>query len=189
MNRCFLLHGWAGHPDKGWKPWFKQELESRGWQVIAPQFPHAQKPKLEEWLSTLTEVVGTPDGQTYFVSHSLGCYTFLKYIEQLPPEAKIGGGVMVAGFAGHLKHPIPVLEKYYEEGLNWQGIRSHGGKYAAIYSERDDYVRVESAFEFGKQLGATLIKNNDWEHFSASEGITELPEALTAILQISENQQ
>ena len=186
MNRRILLHGWAGHPDKGWKPWLKQELESRGWQVIAPQLPHANKPVREEWLATLAEAVGTTDEQTYFIGHSLGCYTFLKCIEQLPPDAKIGGGVMVAGFAGQLKHPIPVLEKFYEDGLDWQAICSHQGRYAAIYSERDDYVRVESAFEFEKQLGATLIKNNDWEHFSASEGITELPDALTAILQISE---
>jgi predicted alpha/beta hydrolase family esterase len=185
MKRCVILHGWAGHPDKGWKPWLKAELEARGWQVLAPQFPHANTPSRDEWLQVLAEVVGAPDEDTYFIGHSLGCFTFLKYIEQLPADTLIGGGVMVAGFAGHLKHPIPVLEKFYEDGLDWTAIRSHGGRYVALYSERDDYVRVESATEFETQLGAKLVKNNDWEHFSASEGITELPDALSAVLEMS----
>lgn len=187
MKRCVILHGWAGHPDKGWKPWLKTELETRGWQVIAPQFPHENKPRRDEWLTMLGDIVGTPDEQTFFVGHSLGCFAFLKYIEQLSPEQKIGGGVMVAGFAGHLKHKVPVLEQFYESGLDWKKIRDHGGKYVAIYSERDDYVRIESAFEFEEHLGATIVKNNDWEHFSAAEGITELPEVLTALLSIADS--
>ncbi len=180
-----IVHGWAGNPSHGWKPWLKAELEAAGWQVEAPSMPSPNTPKLNEWLEVLAEIVGTPDENTYFVGHSLGCYTFLKYIERLPENQRIGGGVMVAGFAGYLKHKIPVLEKYYEAGLDWDKIRHHNGKYAAIYSDRDDYVRVESAFEFEKHLGATLIKNNDWEHFSGDEGITQLPDVLSALLHIS----
>lgn len=185
MNRCIIVHGWAGNPAHGWKPWLKSELEAAGWQVEAPLMPSPNTPKLDEWLTELARVVGTPDNHTYFVGHSLGCFAFLKYIEQLPAETTIGGGVMVAGFAGHLKHKIPVLQSFYESGLNWPAITQHGGRYAVVYSERDDYVRVESAFEFEEHLGAKLIKNNNWEHFSASEGITDLPDALTALLGLS----
>lgn len=185
MNLCVIIHGWGGTPNEGWLPWLKTELESRGWEVIAPQMPNANKPQLEEWLEKLDEVVGEPDQNTYFVGHSLGCYTFLKYIERLKPEQKIGGGVMVAGFAGNLKHNIHVLQKYYETGLNYDKIKLHSGKYIAIASERDDYVHIQSLDEFAEHLGAITVVNNNWEHFSGSEGITELPDALTAILEIA----
>jgi predicted alpha/beta hydrolase family esterase len=185
MGRCIIVHGWAGKPEEGWMPWLANELIGRGWQVQVPVMPHAKLPKLDQWLEMLDQTVGTTDQDVYFVGHSLGCYTFLKFIERLAPQIKVGGGVMVAGFAGHLKHNIPVLQKFYEEGLDWEKIRQHDGRYAAVYSENDDWVRVESALEFNKHLGATLVKNNDWEHFSGSEGITELPDALTALLQIA----
>jgi len=186
MNRCFIIHGWAGKPEEGWMPWLKVELEQRGWQVEAPKMPHAKLPQVEEWLQALGEVVSTPDENTYFVGHSLGCFTFLKYIEQLPPDQKVGGGVMVAGFAGNLKHNIPVLVKYYEGGLDYEKIKLHGGKYIAIASERDDYVHIQSLHEFAEHLGAKTIVNNEWEHFSGQEGIAELPEALNGLLEVSQ---
>ncbi len=185
MKRCIIIHGWAGKPEEGWMPWLRTELENRGWQVESPKMPNAKLPQLDEWLAELREVVGTPDAATYFVGHSLGCFTFLKYIEQLPPETKIGGGVMVAGFAGNLKHQIPVIVKYYEGGLDYEKIKVHGGKYVAIASERDDYVHIQSLQEFREHLGAQTITNNEWEHFSGQEGITELRDALNALLTIS----
>jgi len=185
MNRAIIIHGWGGEPNEGWLPWLKVDLENRDWNVQAPQMPNAKEPKLEEWLQTLRELVGKCDNQTYFVGHSLGCYAFLKYIEQLGVGERVGGGVMVAGFAGHLKHKVTVLQEFYKDGLHWDKINEHGGEYVAIYSERDDWVRVESAHEFEKHLAAKLIKNNEWEHFSGSEGIVQLPDALNSLLKIA----
>jgi len=34
-KRAFLIHGWAGSPDEGWRPWLKTELEKRGFRVFA----------------------------------------------------------------------------------------------------------------------------------------------------------
>lgn len=186
MKRAVIVHGWEGKPGEGWQLWLRQQLESNGFQVSAPQMPHAALPKLGEWLLTLRELISLPDEETYLVGHSLGCYTILKYLETLPDNQRIGGVVMVAGFSGALKHPIPILQKYYEKGLNYPKILLHCSNFVAIYSERDNYVRAESAREFQQHLGAKLIENNNWEHFSGVEGIKELPEVLRVLLEMSE---
>jgi hypothetical protein len=187
MRRAFIIHGWEGKPTEGWMPWLKKELEQRDWEVNAPQMPHPMLPKLEEWLSTINQLVGVPDSETYLVGHSLGCYTILKYLESLSDSIKIGGVVLVAGFAGNLKHPIPVLQSYYKDGLSWDKIRPHCDHYVAIYSKRDNYVREESAHEFAQHLGAKVIENNNWEHFSGVEGIKELPDVLNSLLEMAES--
>lgn len=186
MNRAIIIHGWEGKPGEGWQRWLRQELEKKGFQVFAPQMPNATLPKLDEWLTALRELIGQPDNDTYLVGHSLGCYTILKYLEQLPEGTKIGGVVMVAGFAGNLKHNIPVLSKFYASGLNWPSVKAHCSKFVAIGSERDDYVYIQSLDEFAEKLGAKTIINNDWEHFSGVEGITELPDVLNSLLEMAE---
>jgi predicted alpha/beta hydrolase family esterase len=161
-------------------------LEKNGFQVVAPQMPNAMFPKLDEWLMTLQELIVQPDKDTYLVGHSLGCYTILKYLEQLPRDTFVGGVVMVAGFAGNLKHNIPVLAKFYESGLDWPLVKSHCSKFVAIGSEKDDYVHIQSLHEFEEKLGAKTIINNDWEHFSGAEGIKELPDVLNSLLEMTQ---
>ena len=93
--------------------------------------------------------------------------------------------MLVAGFAGNLKHNIPILQTFYESGLDWVKVNAHCSKFVAIGSERDDYVHIQSLHEFKEKLGATTIINNNWRHFSGMEGIKELPEVLEAILTMS----
>jgi len=188
MLRAVIIHGWEGNPNEGWMPWLKSELKKEGWQVQAPQMPHPLLPKLAEWLYTIGELVGTPDDQTYLIGHSLGCYTILKYLETLPENAKVGGVVLVAGFVGNLKHPIPILQSYYKNGLNWEKVKPHCNNFVSIYSKRDYYVREESAHEFVLHLGARVIENNDWEHFSGVEGIKELPDVLNSLLEMTQSE-
>lgn len=185
MKRVVIVHGWEGKPGEGWQLWLQQELEKRDFQAFAPQMPHPALPRLDEWLATLRGLIEKPDKNTFLVGHSLGCYTILKYLEQLSHGEEIGGVVMVAGFAGNLKHNIPVLRKYYENGVDWALVRLHCSNFVAIASERDDYVHIQSSHEFAEKLDARVIINNKWEHFSGVEGIKELPEALEALLQFS----
>lgn len=99
-RRVFLIHGWEGGPDNHWFPWLHMELVARGWEVNAPQMPHAGKPRVLEWTGFLKEYVGRPDKDTYFVGHSLGCITIARYLAGLSSKVKVGGCVFVAGFSG-----------------------------------------------------------------------------------------
>lgn len=104
MKRVFLIHGWNGFPENHWFPWLKQQLEAKWFHVETPEMPDTKHPKRDAWVAKLSEIVGVPDEDTYFVGHSLGCITIVRYLEKLSPDAKVGGCVFVAGFGGGLKH-------------------------------------------------------------------------------------
>src|SRR3989344_9568337 len=111
LQRVFIVHGWDGHPEEGWFPWLKRELEAKGFKVYVPQLPDAANPRIYNWVPALAAAVGEADEETYFVGHSMGCQTIARYLESLPEEKQLatskplrkearrgGGAVFVAGF-------------------------------------------------------------------------------------------
>lgn len=183
QKRVFLIHGWEGRPDGNWFPWLRLELKARGFEVNAPQMPHAAEPKVSEWLSFLKEYVGKPDTDTYFVGHSLGCITIARYLEMLSPKTKVGGCVFVAGFSGRLE--IPQIREFYELPFNPEAAKRHCDKFVMIFSDNDPYVPVAKSLEFAKQLGAKTILERGKGHFCERDGVTALPGVLSALLKIA----
>ena len=89
MKRVILIHGWGGFPDNHWFPWLKQELASRGFQVIVPEMPNNEEPEIEAWVAKLSEAIGEPDDDTYLIGHSIGCQTIMRFLEKI--DKRIGG--------------------------------------------------------------------------------------------------
>ena len=114
-KKAFIVHGWEGTPESGWNPWLKNELEKKGFTVIVPPMPDTENPEMGAWLNHLKDVVGEPDKDCYFVGHSLGCITILRYLESLPGDKKIGGAVLVAGFASNLGYEE--LESFFAKPI------------------------------------------------------------------------
>jgi hypothetical protein len=98
MKRVFIIHGWGGKGGEGWQNWLKKELEKKGFEVFAPDMPDTENPKIETWVPFLSKLVGKCDEETFFVGHSIGCQTILRYLESLPESEKAGGAVFVAGW-------------------------------------------------------------------------------------------
>lgn len=90
-KRVFVVHGWSGYPEEGWRTWLKSELEKEDFRVFVPTMPNTDNPKLNSWLKRLIKTVGTPDKNCYFVGHSLGCITILRYLETLKKNQEVGG--------------------------------------------------------------------------------------------------
>ena len=97
MKRVILVHRWDGNPEVDWYPWLKKELEKRKVKVEIPEMPNPSKPAIETWVSFLAEHVKKIDAETYFIGHSVGCQTILRYFETLSNKQKIGGALIVAG--------------------------------------------------------------------------------------------
>ncbi|MDQ5938347.1 MAG: serine hydrolase [Patescibacteria group bacterium] len=185
-KRVFLIHGWDGSPDKGWRPWLKKELEANGFEVQALALPNPRTPELQTWLDHINNSVGQLDNQCYFVCHSLGNITILRYLESLAVEKKIGGVVMVAGFCSNLGYK-ELASFFPNQGwLDWDKIKSHCDKFVAIHSDNDPFVSTHYGEElFQKYLGAKYILEHDKKHFGDNDNITELPSALEAILEMT----
>ena len=180
MNKkAIVIHGWEGHPEEGWIPWLKNNLEKNGFEVVVPSMPNSANPKMNEWLDHLNKIV-TSDENTYFVGHSLGCITILRYLESLQPDKKIGGVILVAGFTSNLGYEE--LESFFQTKIDWNKIKSHCNKFTTIHSANDPYVSVHYADFFKDKLGAEVIIEQNMKHFSGDDNINELPSALESLL-------
>src|ERR1700690_1832263 len=98
MKKVVFVHCWEGTPDQAWYPWLKKELEAKGFEVIVPQLPDTNSPRIAKWVPALAVAAGVVDDDTYFVGHSMGCETIVRYLEGLPEGQKVGGAVFIAGF-------------------------------------------------------------------------------------------
>src|SRR5262245_36210298 len=139
MKRVFIVHGWDGHPEEGWFPWLKAELEKKGFAVQVPAMPETKHPKIEPWVATLSQLVGKTDANTYFVGHSIGCQTILRYLAGLPKGSQVGGAVFVAGW---FTLSNALSEKEQEVAKEWVNnpidtslVRTVAKQSVAIFSE------------------------------------------------------
>ena len=183
MKRLIMVHGWQGKPNEGFRPWLKKELEMQGFAVSVPEMPNANFPQQSEWVSYLATLVGRPDTDTYFMGHSLGAITILRYLETLPEEHKVGGAVMVAGFSDDIN--IKELTNFYQTPIMWSKIKRHSTNFVAIHSDNDYYVPLFHGDVFEKYLDAKLIVVPGMKHFSGDDGIIELPVVYDEIMRIS----
>ncbi|QIH34555.1 alpha/beta fold hydrolase [Sphingobacterium sp. DR205] len=180
MKKAVLIHGFNGDPKEGWKPWLKDELEKNGFQVIVPSMPSPSKPKLDEWIQTLSKTIGNPSEDLYLVGHSLGCATILRYLEQLQDKQKIGGAIFVAGFTSNLG--ICDLSNFFQNCFKWEKIKSGANSFAALHSSNDPFVSIHYTEFFRDYLDSSILIEQDKGHFFETDGVTELPSVLEILL-------
>lgn len=191
VNRVIIVHGWDGHPNEGWYPWLKKELEQRGFEVTVPQLPEPEKPRIQNWIPALSKAVGNPDEQTYLIGHSMGCQTIARYLETLSEEIKVGGAIFVAGFFKRLTGleddpEVQETDKHWlTSPLDFNKVRSRLKKSVAIFSDDDPWVPLDNQDDFRDKLDSEIVIVNKMGHFSGDQGITELPIVLEKLLEIA----
>jgi len=178
-KRVFIIHGWEATPESEFHPWLKKELEAKGFEVITPEMPDTAAPKINAWVGKLSEIVGKINEDTYFIGHSIGCQTILRYLETLPVTTKIGGVVLLAPWM-HLdkktmkeegEEGIEIAKPWVETPLNWSKVTSHiKGKIVAIFSDNDPYVPLTDSEIFKEKLNAKIIIEKEKGHFTDDDG-------------------
>ncbi len=184
-KRAFIIHGWGGYPDKNWFPWLKDQLIKKGFVVSVPQMPESDHPKMDSWLSKLSDEVGKPDKECYFIGHSLGCITILRYLERLEATEKIGGAVFVAAFDDDLGIKELAASNFFLKPVDWVKVNEHCNNFVAIFSDNDYYVSLDHSDVFKKKLEAKVIVKHAMGHLNEKSGVRELPDVLEAVLKMS----
>lgn len=181
-KRVFIIHGWAGKPDRHWFPWLKNELEQRGIATVVPAMPNTEEPKPEEWIKVITNAVKKSDEQTFLIGHSVGANAILRYVAGLPPEEKVGGIVLVGGL---IVTPKNKLLEFIKDKIDFQKIKKHiVEKIVVIHSDNDPIVPMSDAELVRDNLDAELIVVPGGWHFVDADGWTELPQARDALLKM-----
>src|SRR3989344_4183974 len=96
MKRVIIIHRWDGSPSHDWYNAVAESLKEKGFQVEIPVMPDTAKPEISSWVGKLNELIPKPTIDTYFIGHSIGCQTILRYLESLKGNIKIDKVVLVA---------------------------------------------------------------------------------------------
>lgn len=188
MKRIFLIHRWSGGPSDDWRPWLKAELDKLGHQVFAPEMPDTDLPVIEKWVRKLSEDVGTPDSDTYFVGHSIGCQAILRYLETI--STPVGGAVFVAGWF-NLKNleseGISAIAKpWIETPISVESVKAVLPQSTLIISSNDPYGCLDENQKRFAELVTKTVVVRDAGHFTEDDGFKTLPLALEEILSVIE---
>jgi hypothetical protein len=183
QKRVFIIHGYGAKSSDNWFPWLQTELEKKGFETAVPQMTDTEEPTLQKWLPHLQYIVGKCDENTYFVGHSLGTITILKYLESLPEGEKSGGIVLVGGFSESIESEK--LSSFTEKPLDYEKVKKSVREIIAIHSTDDKMVPFKFAEIMREKLGAKLIILHDAGHINRKSGYIQLPQALESILKMS----
>jgi len=177
MKRVFIIHCWSGGPNDDWRPWLKVELEKLGYQVYNLSMPDPHTPVIEKWVSYLEKEVGTPDEETIFVGHSIGCQTILRYLEII--DVKVAGAFFVAGWfdlANMEDEEVKEIARpWIENKIDLEKVKKNLFKSFLFISDNDPFNYFELNKEKFSELGSEIIVLPNAGHITEDDGFKELP--------------
>lgn len=178
MKTVYLIHGWGRNSNEQWFEWLKRELPKKGYLVKALDMPDSENPKIENWVKHLEKNVKDVDEETFFVGHSIGCQTILRFLEKLHKHQRAGGCVFVAGWFDLINlepEEMEIAHPWINTKINFERVADHCTNFLAIFSKDDPYVDWEESEKFKENLGAKVKLKKNQGHF---EDVEEIPEIL-----------
>jgi len=192
IRRVFIVHRWGGLATDNWYQWLSTELEKEGIEVHVPQMPQTDTPHIATWVPALATVVGTPDEQAYFVGHSVGCSTVLRYIESLSEGTKAGGAVFVAPWAKSLtnleddEETQTIAKEWLDTPIDFAKVRVRLPKSVAIFSDNDKFVPLDNQEVFRDKFNSKIIIEHGLGHMSPDDDVEQVPSILSSALSLLE---
>ena len=183
-KKVYLIHRWGGDSESDWYGWTKKELEKKGIPVGVFDMPNTDNPKIEKWVKYLEENIKDVDEQTYFIGHSVGCQTILRYLEKLHKHKRIAGCVFVAPWFELINlepEEMKIAHPWINTQIDFSRILDHCNNFLAIFSKNDPYVHLDEIEKFKKNLGAKIIIKEKQGHFTEEDKIKKIPEILEFI--------
>ncbi|GGQ09779.1 RBBP9/YdeN family alpha/beta hydrolase [Streptomyces roseolilacinus] len=179
-RRASIIHGYGASPEDHWFGWLAERFEAEGIPTTVPALPDPLDPDPARWAEAVRADVGTVDEGSVIVAHSLGCLTVLRHLRSLPGSWRLGALVLVSGFVDPLP-ALPALDPYIGDGCEVTGLGDRIGRLTVIRSDADPYVPPGHTDRLAGLLGVFAEVVPGAGHFLASDGVTSLREALTAV--------
>lgn len=186
MKTIYLVHCWDGTKDDGWYPWLEEQISDENTKVVRWDMPNTDTPTIEEWVKELENHVETLDENTYFVGHSIGCQTILRYLEK-NNVTKVGGILLVAPWLDLLPEAVSDEESYntaypwINTAIDFDKIKNITSKKVCIFSDNDYFVSLNQEKEFRRLLDAKTIIVKEKGHISEDDDVYELTEILDTL--------
>lgn len=182
MKKVFIIHGFQGSPNGGWRPWLMAELEKLDIYACALAMLEPDHPKVGDWVSEISRHI-TLDDKICLVGHSLGVPAILRCLESIGDQSiNIAGAVLVSG-------PLSLVsqrdvDSFLIDGFDFSKITKVSNKFAVIHGDDDPLVPVADAYQLSSKLQTKPIIIKGGQHLNGGAGWTKLPEVLEAIKKI-----
>lgn len=189
MNkRLFIVHGWMGSAAEPLMVWLGGEGRRLGFETTVVEMPNPTVPTIDAWVKRLDEVVMYPDENTYFVGHSIGFQTILRYI-QSADSLKTGSILGIAPWFTLTGIDDPtdkdIVRPWLDNPIDFQKIKRVVPSVTAIFSDNDPFVPIAENTElFKKNLNATCITESGKGHFEEKDGVVDLPSAVPELVRM-----
>ncbi|WP_255305442.1 alpha/beta hydrolase [Paenibacillus sp. Mc5Re-14] len=174
QKQVYIIHGYTASPTDHWFPWLQDKLQEDGVSVNILEMPNSQAPKLNEWIEHLLQNIKVLHKDTYFIGHSLGCVSILRYLQQVNIPEPLGGGIFVSGFADPVPS-LPSLDEFTNDHLSYQQIMDSLGARVVIASKDDAIVPFALSKKLAEDMQADFHELDHGGHFLQSDGFTTLP--------------
>ncbi len=178
MKKVYIIHGWGGDSNMPWIRWLEAELKKKDIEVYALNMPNTESPKIEEWVDYLKKAVKEINEDTYFVGHSIGCQTIMRFLEKLPKNEHIKGCVFVAPWFDLVNiedGEVEIAHPWIHNKIDFERVSQHTGNLLAIFSDNDPYISEKEVAKF-RELGVKIIIKRDEGHFNNTKRIEEILE-------------
>lgn len=178
-KKVFIVHGFEGSPNGGWRPWLMAELSKKDIYAGALLMPEPDNPVLEEWIEEISrQVEKCKDDEIYLVGHSLGVTAILRFLEETKMN-NVYGSVFVSGVSekiGNLK-----IDSFMKNDFDFEKIKSKCKSFSIIHGDNDPYVPLNDAKILSDKLDVQLIIVKNGGHLNGSAGWLTLPCCLEAL--------
>ncbi len=179
MKKVFIIHGFEGAPNGGWRPWLMGELQKQDIYACALAMPSPDTPRLTEWLDELSRHLNRNENdEVYLVGHSLGGAVIMRYFEQYAPPWVKGVVLVSSPCATTNNHH---LDDFLHNEFNFKTIKNNIPVFAVIHGDDDSVVPFADAERIARELGGKLIPIPHGKHLNGSAGFTQLPECLIVL--------
>jgi len=182
MKKVFIIHGFAGSPNGGWRPWLMGELEKLEIYACALAMPTPESPVCSEWVDEISRHIKRDyTDEIYLIGHSLGVPAILRYLEN-SEALSIFGAVLVSGPSEN--NDNKKLKNFLDKSFDFVKIKLNCKKFFIIHGDNDKNVSLDNAEFLSKGLNCKLIIVKNGGHLNGSAGFFKLPECLIALEKI-----
>jgi hypothetical protein len=180
MKKVFIVHGFEGEPNGGWRPFVMRELAKHDVYACSLSMPTPAAPILSEWTAEIARHVERNTGdEIILVGHSLGGAAIVHYLQSESAQS-----VSAAVFVSTPCTPTgnPAIAEFLAGPFDWPRIRAHAGRVSVVHGDNDPLVPLADAETIARELGGTLTVIPNGQHLNGSAGFTELPELLPILI-------
>jgi hypothetical protein len=163
-----IIPGWQGSEAGHWQVWLADKLSQAGRDVVHPDLPDVDHPKLVGWLEALrTSLAGLPEDGYDVVAHSLGAILWLQHVATADGSPRADRVTLVSPPSANLDEPA--LAEFLPAPLDIDTVRHSAGGTVLVGGAHDPYLPEGIAAEYGRPLkmATTVI---DAGHINAEDG-------------------